>query len=71
MYKRQVQESAEDALASLVKKAAGPAPELVVDANDQLTIAPAAGDGETGYAYPPLSLFRKQQPTDEKGVRCV
>ena len=63
-----VQESAEDALASLVKKAAGPAPELVVDANDQLTIAPAAGEGETGYAYPPLSLFRKQQPTDEKGV---
>ena len=45
-----------------------PAPELVVDANDQLTIAPAAGEGETGYAYPPLSLFRKQQPTDEKGV---
>ena len=63
-----MQESAEDALASLVKKAAGPAPELVVDANDQLTIAPAAGEGETGYAYPPLSLFRKQQPTDEKGV---
>ena len=39
-----------------------------MDANDQLTIAPAAGEGETGYAYPPLSLFRKQQPTDEKGV---
>ena len=54
-----VQESAEDALASLVKKAAGPAPELVVDANDQLTIAPAAGEGETGYDYPPLSLFSK------------
>lgn len=62
------QESAADALASLVKKAAGPAPELVVDANDQLTIAPAAGEGGAGYAYPPLSLFRKQQPTDEKGV---
>ena len=55
-------------LASPCEKAAGPAPELVVDANDQFTAEPAAGEGETGYAYPTSSLFREQQPRMKRAV---
>ena len=69
--KTSVQSPAEAAapdLASLIQKAAGTPSQLAVDANDQLTIVPARGEG-SGYVYPPLSLFQKQKPDDEKNVQ--
>lgn len=53
------------ALESLIRKAtvtkSEPAPEAALAAQE-------AKQSETGYLYPPLSLFQKQPPTDEQGV---
>lgn len=54
------------ALEALVKRAAGTpsnAPE-----GTETAIPAAVEESDAGYLYPPLSLFRKQPPTDEKNV---
>lgn len=65
---RTAMQSAEgaEALAALVKRAAG-APSGMHEGMEAAVPA-AVEESETGYLYPPLSLFRKQPPTDEKNV---
>lgn len=54
------------ALEALVKRATGTPPDAQEKAE---TAVPApVEESDTGYLYPPLSLFRKQSPTDEKNV---
>ena len=54
-------------ISELIRKAVGIAPEIVADKNDQMTIVPAQSS-KTGYAYPPLSIFKKQVLAQEEGV---
>ncbi len=54
------------ALAALVRRAAGTPPETQEETAEPA--APAVKESDTGYLYPPLSLFQKQPPTDEKNV---
>lgn len=54
------------AFAALVKRAAG-APSGAQD-GAETAVPTAVEESETGYLYPPLSLFQKQPPTDEKNV---
>lgn len=54
-----------DALSTLVKRAAG---EAAAAQEREESAAPAAAQSDAGYLYPPLSLFQKQPPTDEKNV---
>lgn len=53
-------------LAMLVKRAAG-APSNVSE-GAEAPVPAAVEESDTGYLYPPLSLFQKQPPTDEKNV---
>lgn len=54
------------ALAALVRRAAGAAPAAQEEAAEPAV--PVVKESDTGYLYPPLSLFQKQPPTDEKNV---
>ncbi len=53
------------ALESLVRKASAAKPELP---SEPISTVVETKQSETGYLYPPLSLFQKQPPTDEQGV---
>lgn len=67
-----IQNIADDALAHMIRKAAGPAVQEQIQEETE-TAEPAAPDREQdmsseGYSYPPLSLFKKQPVADEQGI---
>ncbi len=66
VFSAQTAGEGDSALESLVRRAAA-----VPDASRTAAVpapVPEEKQSETGYLYPPLSLFRKQAPIDEKGV---
>ncbi len=62
-----IQSVADDALASLIRKAAVPAQEQA-QAEPQDAGCEPERHSEEGYSYPPLSLFQKQPAADEQGI---
>ncbi len=65
-----IQSIADDALANLIRKAAGPAPETQPEEPESAETDTACEPERhsEGYSYPPLSLFQKQPAADEQGI---